>query len=118
MLAMLHGFLFPPSHSKLQQLIMNQAILTSVREVVDVEVFDRSTVLAEIYTMWDGIPMHLIYFTGFMLVLYQQRSWGQTLNTKSKYDSLLENSSRIRKMVRSSVFVVLFLFTKNVENAI
>jgi hypothetical protein len=117
---LLQGLFLPPT-SRLQQLILNQAILNTVREVVDVEVFDRSTILTELYTLWDGVPMHLVYFSGLMGVLYSQKDkmyaayshW----KTDGKMDVLLDDIPRVRRIVRATLFVSLFLFAKNVESA-
>jgi hypothetical protein len=108
------------SSTKLQQLIYNQVILTSFKETVGIEIFDRSTILSELYTSRDMIPMHIIYFTGLFLVVYSQRSrlLGFEKEKGVKYTYLLEDGVRIQRTVRGLLLVILFLFSKNVENAI
>lgn len=120
-------FMLPPASSRLQQLLYNQAILTSVREVVDIEVFDKSTVLTEIFTVGDMEPIHVFYFGVLIWFLYQQRELyigSLSLEDKERLErekqlkpiQLLKDGYSIRRTIRTVLFIFLFIFTKNVEH--
>lgn len=114
----LSTFLLPPA-SPLQKLLYNQAILTGLKETVDMEIFDRSTVLTEIYSFHELVPLHLIYFAGLGWILYKHRdSFFSDDSTFVKSAALVRDLPRVKRLTRSALFVFLFLFTKNVESAI
>jgi len=118
-----------PPPSRLQQLLYNQVIITSLRDTIDVEIFDRSTFLTEIYEMHDMLPMHFMYFIILLVLIYLQKDMLQLISTdmlqmEKKYmkepyqksDILIQNAYTIRRTIRSLLFVFLFIFTKDVEH--
>jgi len=117
-----------PPVSRLQQLLYNQVIITSLRDTLDVEMFDRSTFLTELYELHDMMPMHFMYFIILMLIIYLQKDMLQLvskdmLEIENKYmqkpyqktDTLIQ-AYTLRRTVRSLLFVFLFIFTKDVEH--
>jgi hypothetical protein len=101
-------------------------MITSVREVVDIEVFDKTTVLSEIYTFGDMVPIHILYFLGLFLLMYHREGIVRSFSKEQKYPlleykySLLEYKYSLRKVrnsVRSVLFIILFVLTKNVDSA-
>ena len=118
----------PPSFSRLQQLLYNQVIITSLRDTVDVELFDRSTILSELYELHSMMPMHFFYFLILISLIYLQRDMLHFLSKdrielENKYmkkpyqkTDILINSYKIRRTIRSIIFIFLFIFTKDVEH--
>jgi hypothetical protein len=118
-----------PPLSRLQQLLYNQVIITSVRDTIDVEIFDRSTFLTELYELRDMLPMHITYFILLIGLIYLQKDMLQLISKdmieiENKYmkqpyqktDMLVKNAYTLRRTIRSLLFVFLFIFTKDVEH--
>jgi len=119
--------LSPPS--RLQQLLYNQVIITSLRDTIHVEIFDRFTFLTEIYEMHDMLPMHFMYFIILLGMIYLQKDMLQLIfmdiiQMEKKYmkepyqksDILIQNAYTLRRTIRSLLFVFFFIFTKDVEH--
>jgi hypothetical protein len=117
------------SPSRLQQLLYNQVIITSLRDTIDVEIFDRSTFLTELYEVHNMLPMHFMYFIILLSLIYLQKDMLQSISTdmiqmEKKYmkepyqksDILVKDAYSLRRIIRSVLFVFLFIFTKDVDH--
>jgi hypothetical protein len=117
-----------PPVSRLQKLLYNQVIITSLRDTIDIELFDRSTFLTELYELHSMPPMHFIYFVMLLLLIYLQKDMlllvtKDMVEIENKYmqkpyqktDTLIQ-AYTLRRTIRSILFVFLFIFTKDVEH--
>lgn len=117
------------SPSRLQQLLYNKVIITSLRDTIDVEIFDRSTFLTELYEVHNMLPMHFMYFIILLSLIYLQKDMLQSISTdmiqmEKKYmkepyqksDILVKDAYSLRRIIRSVLFVFLFIFTKDVDH--
>jgi hypothetical protein len=113
-------FLIPPTTpSRLQQLLYNKVILTSLQETIGTEVFDRSTFLSEIYTFSDMVPVHVFYFLILSILFYKHGGvFKDSQNSVRLLSNYPSDAKIVYRSVRSYLLVLFFLFTKNVENAI
>lgn len=125
------GSFVSPSSSRLEKMLYNQAMVTFFKESVTAEVFDKTSVLTEIYNLHDMMPMHIGYFVILCGLIYSQRDLlldfskeYHLFNTsaieiykETKYYKLLPDAITMKRNIRIVVLVFLFLFARNMDSA-
>lgn len=107
------GFLIPDN--PLRKIVWGRAVLSTVSEKLQLDVFDTSAIIHQITCNCDHRWVGL-YVAGFSYFIWRNN----VINENVSEDKLQKNEYYLmyKRMIRRVLFVLFFVFTKDIDNAI
>ena len=109
------GALNPPNLFTIRNLLGSRAVISTVLNEVNSEFISENMLLYEITNQTHKLTIDLFYGITFMASLYLQYKYFTSIEKRLSGTQMFSN---IKDKTRAFLFIIMIVFTKNIENAI